>query len=69
VVQWRAGVLTKYLTIGLASLAITLLVYNLLVRRFNVVRVLFGMNRMQPQTVAAERPAASSRGDRDAGSA
>jgi glucan biosynthesis protein C len=61
VVQWRAGVLTKYLTISLASLAITLLVYDLLVRRFNVVRVLFGMNRMQPQTVAAERPAASSR--------
>lgn len=61
VVQWRTGILPKYLTISLASLAVTLLVYDLLVRRFNVVRVLFGMNRLRPTPVPAEHPVASDR--------
>jgi hypothetical protein len=43
VVQWEVGVLPKYLAISLASLAVTLVVYDLCVRRAAITRVLFGM--------------------------
>jgi glucans biosynthesis protein C len=43
VVQWRVGVAAKFLTISLTSLLVTILVYDLCVRRSNVTRVLFGM--------------------------
>ncbi len=43
VVGWDAGVAVKYVTILVAASAGTLLVSELLVRRFNLVRFLFGM--------------------------
>jgi glucans biosynthesis protein C len=43
VVQWRVGVLPKYLTISLAALALTLVTYDLCVRRAGITRVLFGL--------------------------
>jgi hypothetical protein len=41
--NWPA--LTKFLIIFLGSLGITMLVYDLLVRRIGVLRLLFGMRR------------------------
>lgn len=43
VVQWKTGILPKYLTIALASLAATMLAYDLGVRRTRVTRLMFGM--------------------------
>ena len=43
VVQWNLGVLTKWLLISTLSLALTLALYELLIRRINAVRRLFGM--------------------------
>jgi hypothetical protein len=43
VVQWEAGVLTKYVVIALFSLVVTLLLYDIGVRRTRLTRLLFGM--------------------------
>jgi hypothetical protein len=43
VVQWQTNALVKFLVISFASLAVTLLVYDLAVRRIGPVRALFGM--------------------------
>ena len=43
VVQWHMGVMAKYLVISTASLVITIALYDLLVKRTNVTRFLFGM--------------------------
>ena len=56
VVQWAAGVLPKYLVIAVCSLVVTIALYDLVVRRTNVTRFLFGMKpmarRVAPQVVA-----------------
>jgi glucan biosynthesis protein C len=51
VVQWSAGVGLKYLTISTTSFVAIMLIYELLVRRINVLRFLFGMRlrRKQPE--------------------
>ena len=46
VVQWTAGVLPKYLVIAVGSLVVSIGLYDLLVRRTNVTRFLFGMKPM-----------------------
>jgi glucan biosynthesis protein C len=43
VVQWEMAALLKYFVISLSSLAATLLLYELAVRRTQVTRWLFGM--------------------------
>jgi glucans biosynthesis protein C len=43
VVQWNSGVGLKYLTISTTSFVAIMLIYELLVRRINVFRFLFGM--------------------------
>jgi hypothetical protein len=45
VLSWRMNVLAEYLAVSLAALVVSLLVYELLVRRFNVTRAMFGMPR------------------------
>ncbi len=56
VVGWTAAVLPKYLVIAACSLVVSLGLYDLLVRRTNVTRFLFGMKplprRVVPQVVA-----------------
>jgi hypothetical protein len=47
VVRWDAFVLVKYCTIVVVSLAVTLALYELLIRRFRVMRWLFGMKPAQ----------------------
>jgi glucan biosynthesis protein C len=55
VVQWGAGVLVKYMVIATATLVTTTLLYEVLVRRRNVIRFLFGM---RPKTTMPKAPAA-----------
>ena len=43
VVQWDTGIWLKYLTISTTSFITIMLIYDLLVRRINVLRFLFGM--------------------------
>lgn len=43
VVRWQTNLLAKYIAISLASFIVTLLLYELFVRRINVMRILFGM--------------------------
>lgn len=43
VVQWNTSTLTKFLVISLASLVVTLLVYEIVIKRIKVARLLFGM--------------------------
>ena len=49
VVQWEAGVPVKFLTILVAALVITTLIYDLLVMRTNLTRFLFGMRLKKTQ--------------------
>ena len=48
VVGWNLAVWQKFTTVGLAALALTLLVYEVIVRRTNVTRLLFGMKPRRP---------------------
>jgi hypothetical protein len=59
VVHWRLGVLAQYLVISVASLAVTLLVYDLGVRRTAVTRLLLGMRPLRRP--APVRPATAAR--------
>lgn len=43
VVQWNAGVMTKFWTISTATFGITIALYELIIRRLNHVRFLFGL--------------------------
>jgi glucan biosynthesis protein C len=54
VVQWSTGIGVKYLTISTASFIAIMLIYEILVRRINVLRFLFGMRpkRKQPLTAS-----------------
>jgi len=58
VVQWSMGVGLKYLVISTTSFAVIMLIYELLVRRINVLRFLFGMRikRRHPSVLATESP-------------
>ncbi len=47
VVQWPMAILPKWLLIWTLALAITLVLYELLIRRVNLIRWLFGMKPRQ----------------------
>jgi glucans biosynthesis protein C len=49
VVAWNLAVWQKFTTVGLAALALTLVAYEVVVRRTNVTRFLFGMRPRRPQ--------------------
>jgi glucans biosynthesis protein C len=52
IVQWDTGVGLKYLAISTASFIVIMLIYEILVKRFNVLRFLFGMKiKRVPRTV------------------
>jgi hypothetical protein len=57
VIPWNIGILPKYLIIAVASFALIMVLYELLVRRFNVMRFFFGMRSKKPSAVPAPRPA------------
>jgi peptidoglycan/LPS O-acetylase OafA/YrhL len=50
VVQWQLGVGAKFLLILAAATAVTALLYELLVKRFNLLRFFFGMKRLKKDT-------------------
>ena len=43
VVRWNVGVMTKFLSISIAALMLTIVVYDLLIKRLSISRFLFGM--------------------------
>jgi hypothetical protein len=45
--QWRIATFFEYWAISLASLAATLVLYDVGVKRLNVIRFLFGMRKKQ----------------------
>jgi glucans biosynthesis protein C len=53
VVQWDMPTLVKYLVISISALVVTLVLYDVGVRRTAVTRVLFGMKRASRQGVRA----------------
>jgi peptidoglycan/LPS O-acetylase OafA/YrhL len=53
VVQWAASVAVKYVLILMAAVVVTAALYELLAKRFNVARFLFGM---RPKKKPAEEP-------------
>jgi glucan biosynthesis protein C len=53
VVQWNAGIPVKLVTVVLGSLAVTLAIYELLIRRIGPLRALFGM-KARPRTPDAK---------------
>ena len=55
VIGWNIGILPKYLIIAVVSFAVIMILYELLVRRLNVVRFFFGM-RPRKKTSATPIP-------------
>jgi peptidoglycan/LPS O-acetylase OafA/YrhL len=49
VVQWQLGFATKYLIILAAATAVTALLYEVLVKRFNLFRILFGLKPLKKE--------------------
>jgi peptidoglycan/LPS O-acetylase OafA/YrhL len=61
VVQSQAGILVKYVTILVTALVTTTIIYDLLVKRTNVTRFLFGMKlKKKPAQAPAQPPAETS---------
>jgi hypothetical protein len=59
VIPWAMGILPKFLIIAVVSFALIIAVYELLIRRFNIVRFFFGM---RPKKKPPESPALRSEG-------
>jgi hypothetical protein len=60
VIRWEIGILPKYLIIAVVSFPLIMTLYELLVRRFNVVRFFFGMRpKRKPPATPAPRPEGS----------
>ena len=60
VIRWNMGVLPKYVIISTVSFALIMFLYELTVRRFNIVRLLFGMStKRSPQLKEKEKKASS----------
>ena len=57
VIRWDMGILFKILIIAVASFSLIMILYELLVRRFNIVRFFFGMRpKKKPSEAPAPRP-------------
>ena len=58
VIRWNIGIGPKYLIIALVSFALIMALYDLLVRRFNMMRFFFGMRpKKKPSKKPDPRPA------------
>ena len=49
IIQWSSGIGTKYFMISITSFIVIMAIYEILVRRVNVLRFLFGMKLNQPR--------------------
>ena len=57
VIPWNVGILPKYLIIVVVSFALIMALYELLIRRHNIVRFFFGMRpKKKPSATPAPRP-------------
>jgi len=57
VIPWNMGILPKYLIIAVVSFALIMGLYELLIRRFNIVRFFFGMRpKKKPSETPSPRP-------------
>ena len=56
VVQWQLGLAVKYVVILVAATAVTALLYELLVKRFNLFRFLFGMRPLKKEKPPVPAP-------------
>ena len=57
VIRWNIGIGSKFLIIAVVSFALIMVLYELLVRRFNVVRFLFGMRpKKKPSATPVPSP-------------
>lgn len=59
VIRWDVGVLPKFLAIAVVSFALIMVLYEGFVRRFNVMRFLFGMRPLKKRAPSSGRVAAS----------
>jgi hypothetical protein len=57
VLQWGLPDVLEWAAIVVISFAIIMMIYEFVVRRFNVMRVLFGMKTLKPTTLSVTRPA------------
>jgi hypothetical protein len=57
VIQWHSSVFTKFFIIAIVSFAVIMVTYEILVRRVNVLRILFGMKKKEVR-VTTERKSA-----------
>jgi hypothetical protein len=53
IADWQTGVMVKYLTLSTLSFVVILVVYDLLIRRVNTLRFLFGMHGKKHVLIAA----------------
>ena len=53
VIPWDMGILPKFLIIAVASFALIMALYELLIRRFNIVRFFFGMRPKKKSLVVS----------------
>ncbi|MFC1512288.1 hypothetical protein ACFL5H_03735, partial [Candidatus Latescibacterota bacterium] len=61
VIPWDIGILPKYLIIAVTSFTLIMVLYELFVRRFNVMRFFFGMRPMKKLSAkAVPRPEGTS---------
>jgi glucan biosynthesis protein C len=56
VIRWDLGILFKLLIVAVLSFPLILALYELLIRRFNPVRLLFGMRLKEPPAAPGARP-------------
>jgi glucan biosynthesis protein C len=62
VIRWNMGILPKLLTVTVISFPLILVLYELLVRRFNAMRFLFGMRpREKPAAARGAFPGGAAR--------
>ena len=59
VIPWEVGILPKFVVIAIVSFALIMTIYELLIRRFNVVRFFFGM-RPKKEPTPGPQPEGSS---------
>ena len=57
VIPWDMSILPKYLIIAVISFSLIMALYELLIRRFNIVRFFFGMRpKKKPSAAPTPRP-------------
>jgi surface polysaccharide O-acyltransferase-like enzyme len=64
VIQWSSGVGTNFFVITIVSFAIIMAVYELLIRRVNFLRILFGMKAKGPRKTIIESASSDSKHER-----